>query len=373
MNRNIIRISLIGSSDNKLDISPINHGRIDMNENIIGNFQRELEDAIHNNFKQVNTYLGFVVFKILLKYLEIKGYSNDIQASHDIKASQINSAVDVVINNHFEDLPGPVGINIALSVNENPERLRKELAKSHQFSSYVIICKDMTSERKENTLEKWQQLNGPQLKLLSVQDLLQELSDVLSDTGEINQAIEASTEQASQIEQRIQNLIHKFENLLLTATREQEVQEFLQNNPILLGQYAYVIPKKSLGDELEVDLILINETLQGKNYTLIELEKPDMQIFTRDGNFHHDFNHAYRQIIDWDTWLEANKDYLQRELEGFETPNFIIIGGRADTMGDDETRRIRSWNRRQKDVKFLMYDDVLKRASELLESLRRFL
>ena len=155
-----------------------------------------------------------------------------------------------------------------------------------------------------------------------------------------------------------------------TSSREEEIQNFLKKNPILIQPCTQIIPKQKLGEDFITDFVLVNMLDQGVIYTLVEIEKPTMKVLTKRGEFSAEFKHAEKQILDWKIWIQDNSDYLQRKLKDFRDPKYLIIGGRSKNLSEDEKRRIRVWNKNQKDTEFLTYDDILERAKELLKSLQ---
>lgn len=171
---------------------------------------------------------------------------------------------------------------------------------------------------------------------------------------------------------KIENLIRDFEEILENATKEEEIQEFLKENTILIKQHSKKIPKQKLGEEWITDFVLVNMLDQGPKYTLVEIEKPSMKILTKGNEFTAEFKHAEKQILDWDIWLQSNQDYIQRKLNGFESPNYLIIGGRSKNLDDKQKRYIRAWNRSQSNTTFSTYDDLIRQTNELLKTLREF-
>jgi hypothetical protein len=183
--------------------------------------------------------------------------------------------------------------------------------------------------------------------------------------------LENKNKDAENIFQKLEDLIKQFEEALEKATKEEDIQKFFKENPIFIKQHSNIIPKQKLGEEWITDFVLVNMLDQGPKYTLVEIEMPSMKILTEGKEFTSEFRHAQKQILDWDIWLQSNQDYIQRKLSGFESPNYLIIGGRSKNLGDDEKKYIRAWNRSQKNTTFLTYDDVLEQTKELLISLKR--
>ncbi len=168
---------------------------------------------------------------------------------------------------------------------------------------------------------------------------------------------------------RLKNLLNEYTILLNIADKEEQLQVFIKEHPILLQPYAKVFPKQKLGEDFITDFILTNTLDQGIKYTFVELEKVSMPVFTKQEEFSKEFNHACTQTLNWDVWLENNKAYLQNKLPGLETPDFLIVAGRSIDFSETTKSLLRAWNRRQKNLTFLTYDDLIQKLKELIENL----
>ena len=91
-----------------------------------------------------------------------------------------------------------------------------------------------------------------------------------------------------------------------------------------------------------------------------------MEYLPSINQYNHNDPYAHEIII----WLKENQDYLSRKLEEFTFPNYIIIGGRTIYMDQQQKEKIRAWNYLHHNTEFLSYDDLMKKASELLENLK---
>ena len=184
--------------------------------------------------------------------------------------------------------------------------------------------------------------------------------------------LESKSKDAENILKKLEDIIiDQLGELLENATNEEEIQKFLKEHTILIQPYTEKIPKQKLGEDWITDFVLVNMLDQGLKYTFVEIEKPNMRILTKGGEFTAEFKHAEKQILDWDIWLQDNQDYIQRKLKDFESPAYLIIGGRSKNIGEEQKRYIRAWNRSQKNTTFLTYDDLLEKAKELLGTLRK--
>ena len=116
-----------------------------------------------------------------------------------------------------------------------------------------------------------------------------------------------SQEASGQTISRLKEIAVKFESLLGDAQKEEELQIFIKQNPIVLHATAELIPKKKLGEDFITDFVLVNPCDQGPSYTLVEIEKPSHPILLQDNSLSSQTNHAIKQTRDWDVWLRKIK------------------------------------------------------------------
>ena len=167
----------------------------------------------------------------------------------------------------------------------------------------------------------------------------------------------------------LKKLAKDFEALIDAGSKEEELQIFLKSNPFILHPSAELIPKKKLGEDFVTDFVLVATTTQGLVYILVELERASHSILTKDLVLSGPVNHAIKQTRDWDVWLEKNKAYIQNKLHGFETPNYLIVIGRSNSMTEEEKSYLRSYNREWKNTTLMTYDDLLTRFHNTIVNL----
>ena len=168
---------------------------------------------------------------------------------------------------------------------------------------------------------------------------------------------------------RLKEISNNFEILLNDAEKEEELQIFIKDNPMVLHPTAELIPKKKLGEDFITDFVLVTPSAQGPTYTLVEIEKPSHPILVQDNSLSSQTNHAIKQTRDWDVWLESYKAYLQGKLPGFETPLYLVVIGRGNNLDDTAKSYLRSYNRDWKNIQLLTYDDVLVRFNGVIKAL----
>lgn len=148
--------------------------------------------------------------------------------------------------------------------------------------------------------------------------------------------------------------VKAFEKRLRTATREHDLQSFLESNAKLLIQHVrgghgrYVIPQKRLGAEYVTDFIIGGKHSGGFEWQAVELESPKAPMFTKSGYPSKYLMRAIFQILDWRAWLQRNQNYAARLVtEGglgltdivARVPGLILIGRRKEIDPSTNERR----------------------------------
>lgn len=225
----------------------------------------------------------------------------------------------------------------------------------------------MSSSYEDDRFREPEQLALVDMRLTAVGRLLQ----ITPATIQAAPAGSSSTDSGQKAIQAFDSLLAEFEGLLGTANREEEVQSFLKSHPELFGA-VQVIPKQKLADDFVTDFVLLNPLPQGPEYTLVEIESPSKNLFTKAGVQHSDLTQAKDQILNWRVWLNSNQAYLQKKLEHFATPRFLIVIGRDQDLTCENREKLRSMNGASTDETIRTYDDLLSMGKALLAVFRRF-
>lgn len=166
--------------------------------------------------------------------------------------------------------------------------------------------------------------------------------------------------------------IRRFRALLDTNPPERHVQEFLERNKEIvaahLGAHAvYVVPKPRFGSHYEADFGIAECNSAGTFWTLVELERPSIKPFRKDGRPTAKLTHAIEQIKEWRRFIRANRDYCQRSrrkgglgLEDISDRSWgtIVMGRRLDY--ENEPSEWRKELREEQLIKIMSYDGFLE-------------
>ena len=169
------------------------------------------------------------------------------------------------------------------------------------------------------------------------------------------------------------------------ASREADMQAFLQSNPHFLIQHLggghgrWVIPQKRLGAEHVPDFVIGQRDSMGFRWEVVELESPVVHVFNKNGDPSRWLNHAIRQVTDWRAWLRRNQDYASRPREAgglgltdidMNSRGLIIIGRREQIDASTKDRRRQLSDELAVDIH--SYDWLLSTVEGRIDALERF-
>ena len=150
-----------------------------------------------------------------------------------------------------------------------------------------------------------------------------------------------------------------------TDPSERELHEFLSSFPIVLGaQWDVAESEVSFGGRFRADIVLrAHRALP--TVRLIELERANHRLFTKDLHETDEVTHAVQQVSDWVRYCRQNpQDKIIASSRGV-IPDGIVIIGRSRSLTVKE-REVLAHNNQGHDVKVLTYDELLDDIGTLI-------
>ena len=170
-------------------------------------------------------------------------------------------------------------------------------------------------------------------------------------------------------------VLETFGYLLDTSRKEAEIQSFLEEYPFLLTSGYFpaggiVVSQLPLGADFRVDFAYLLVLNGGDFLHLIEIERPDLEMFTGKDEFTQEFNHAVQQIHDWGQWCGENREYLTNVLAQLlcgnrswfhPYPHLTLVAGRRRQLSNDRRKRrfAAKANSLSREMKLSTYDDLM--------------
>ncbi len=175
-----------------------------------------------------------------------------------------------------------------------------------------------------------------------------------------------------------------FINLLNEEKNEEEYQQFLEHNSKLIPTGAFklnhgvhmslIFSKMPIGSMYKSDFFLISKSSAEWNLIFIELEKPNANLFTKEGRYAQDLNAGIKQINDWKSYFYKLENQLSfrehpviKKLLSFnsalyENPiNFryiLVIGRRKKLIDNNQLKYWRTLNKESGDTYYMTYDSL---------------
>jgi hypothetical protein len=169
----------------------------------------------------------------------------------------------------------------------------------------------------------------------------------------------------------IAGLADRFEHVLATAAREEDVQRFLSENPFILAEQLphchFVVPKFRFGGNYVSDFLLAEFASSGPTWVLVELEPVDAQLVTASGQLAERVRVGTQQVRDWRDWLLDNRDMAMRPRsknglglsEIDDVWGWVIVGRR--TQVTPRFNQLRKQVLDESLIEIMTYDRILER------------
>jgi hypothetical protein len=160
---------------------------------------------------------------------------------------------------------------------------------------------------------------------------------------------------------------------LITSVKDPEIvyQNYLKNNPYLLEPFhAQIWSKPRFGEALVPDFLIQS---MDNSYTIVEIERPDFQILTQDGELSAKTTHAKRQAMDFRDWAINNSLYANKRFPHMYRPYCLVVIGRESELNEMQINRLKQENESTQGVlRIVGFDWLYNRAKYTFENLLKY-
>jgi Domain of unknown function (DUF4263) len=169
----------------------------------------------------------------------------------------------------------------------------------------------------------------------------------------------------------VESIRHTFANLLVTKAREEVLQKFIEENPIILHQFPAekIFFKPPILTFFNADFAIVTPQ---KELIFIEIEKAITRLMRKDGGATAELQHAFDQVHGWlhvvDEHRLAVLDSLKIDRSLVSSIRGVVIAGRDLGYDAQHLRRLKGIDRGR--VTFLTYDDLLFGLIALLHRMK---
>lgn len=172
------------------------------------------------------------------------------------------------------------------------------------------------------------------------------------------------------VEEALIRLANNFEEVLNKSLREEEIQRFIDDHPMVFSPtMVRHIPKMQIGKYI-TDFVFVE-----KNgwYQFIELERSDSALFTKKSDFTIAVTHGWQQLEDWDRELETKKEKIQKKfnIENIENRKFTLVIGRSKDLDPEKLQKIKTKSRGSNKYEIITYDEILQSIKMLISNIRK--
>ncbi len=160
----------------------------------------------------------------------------------------------------------------------------------------------------------------------------------------------------------LKRIVDDFWQIIDKETVEQEIQKFIEQNPIILSCFspALLKPKAPATAKYKTDFAILN---QKGELILIEIEKTNTPLFTKAGVQHSRLTQAIDQVENWLQEARRNKlgliDDLSMEglkLDMVTAIKGVVVAGRSLEEYKPHIEKLHA----RSDISFYTYDDLYK-------------
>ncbi|MET3025336.1 Shedu anti-phage system protein SduA domain-containing protein [Flavobacterium sp. UW10123] len=164
----------------------------------------------------------------------------------------------------------------------------------------------------------------------------------------------------------------KYKDLIYKENLSEEIyHKFLNENPFLLEAFhSKIWSKPRFGELLQPDFVI---KAIDNNYTIIELEKPSLQIITKNGNLSSHATHAKKQALEYREWAISNNTYAKERFSDIWRPSCLVIIGLESKLTESQKVRLKQENESTQGIlKIVGFDWILNRAQATFENLIKY-
>ncbi|MDP3461944.1 MAG: DUF4263 domain-containing protein [Bacteroidales bacterium] len=131
----------------------------------------------------------------------------------------------------------------------------------------------------------------------------------------------------------------------------------------------------SFSNEMRCDFAWLNDNSDGPEWVLIEIEKPRMRLFNKNGDPSSELNHAIEQVKSWDRHFRENPMEKKRIFGAVSRFRYILVAGTREDWQQEKAIKWRAYHNEVNKIEIRSSDiffDSLKYAQNHYEDLWSF-
>ena len=167
----------------------------------------------------------------------------------------------------------------------------------------------------------------------------------------------------------LSNTRRRFSLLLSESPKEEVLQSFIKETPILLHHFAAVriIPKPKILSSYVADFAILSAQ---RELIFIELEKTTTKLMKKNGHRAAELIQAFDQVREWLHEVDEHRLAILHDLD-IESKDVgiirgVVIAGREKGYDAEKMRKLRM--SREERITFMTFDDLLFSLDALIET-----
>lgn len=148
---------------------------------------------------------------------------------------------------------------------------------------------------------------------------------------------------------------------------ETQLLEVLKNNSFLfyeLYSRKYGISPNfaeiSFGGKFRCDFAWLNDNSGGPEWVLVEVEKPEMKLFTKKNEPTFELNHSIEQVKSWDRYFKGNPLEKKRIFGAVSKFRFILVAGKKEDWQTESAIKWRAYHNDTSSIEIRSSDVFLR-------------
>lgn len=120
------------------------------------------------------------------------------------------------------------------------------------------------------------------------------------------------------------------------------------------------------GNKLRCDFVWLNDNSDGPEWVLLEVEQPNMPLFTKANKPTYNLSHAIEQVKSWRRYFDENPAERNRIFGAVSRFRFVIVAGSLAEWQKEKHAKWRVDNNKATDIKIHSFE-IFRRPLEILK------
>lgn len=122
----------------------------------------------------------------------------------------------------------------------------------------------------------------------------------------------------------------------------------------------------SFGNEFRCDFAWLNDNSDGPEWVIVEIEKPNMRLFNKNGAPSAELNNAIHQVRSWERYFEQFPDEKRRLFGAVGRFRFVLVAGSKESWSTNEAVKWRLHHNKTDSIEIRSFD-IFNRAMKILK------